>query len=245
MFKKWRSACFNNTLGVVKGNFHMNKMGIKTIAFFCLLSFTLAACSAIPILDNRNLVPSGGIFYMDDFSNPKSGWPSWISGNGSLIAYQAGGLRMLVNQAQSDLLAWPAQPGVNFNNARIEVDTVKLGGPDNNHFGILCRFQNTKNYYAFLVTSDGYNGIVKVKDGNFSMLTGATLEYNQAIRQGQSQNHLRADCNNQSLSLWVNSKKSLAANDPDFSAGGVGLTGGSYATSGVDVFFDNFIVYNP
>jgi len=63
---------------------------------------------------------------MDDFSNPKSGWPSWISGNGSLIAYQAGGLRMLVNQAQSDLLAWPAQPGVNFNNARIEVDTVKL-----------------------------------------------------------------------------------------------------------------------
>lgn len=220
----------------------MKKSGIKIIVIFCLLGLGLAACSAIPILDNSSLIPPGGIYYIDDFSNPKSGWPAWSGQNGSLIDYQAGGLRMLVNQAQSDLFA---RPGVQFANARIEVDTVKIGGPDNNHFGIVCRFQDIKNYYAFLVTSDGYNGIVKVKDGHFSMLTGATLEYNQAIRQGESQNHLRADCNNQSLALWVNSRKSLAATDPDFTTGGVGLTGGSYAAAGVDLFFDNFIVFNP
>jgi hypothetical protein len=220
----------------------MKKMGTVIITALCLLTLVLAGCSALPILDNSNLVPPGGIYYMDDFSNPKSGWPSWKDEHGSLIDYQAGGLRMLVNQAQTDLMA---RPGIKFNNARIEVDAVKLGGPDNNHFGILCRFQDTKNYYAFLVTSDGYNGIVKVKDGSFSMLTGATLEYNQAIRQGQNANHLRADCNNHSLALWVNNQKSLEANDGDFSSGGVGLTGGSYAAGGVDVYFDNFIVFNP
>ena len=220
----------------------MKKLGTVIITLACLLNFTLAGCSAIPILDNSSLVPSGGIFYVDDFSNPKSGWPAWNGENGSLINYQAGGLRMLVNQAQTDLFA---RPGKNFANARIEVDTVKIGGPDNNHFGIVCRYQDIKNYYAFLVTSDGYNGIVKVKDGSYSMLTGATLEYNQAIRQGENQNHLRADCNNQSLALWVNNRKSLEAHDPDFTTGGVGLTDGSYAAAGVDVYFDNFIVFNP
>ena len=219
----------------------MKNLGTILI-YCCLLILLLAACSAIPILDNSNLVGTGGILYMDDFSNPKSGWPSWNNENGSFIGYRAAGLRILVNQAQTDLFA---RPGKIFANTRIEVDAVKIGGPDNNHFGILCRYQDVKNYYAFLVTSDGYNGIIKVKDGNFSMLSGATLEYNQAIRQGENQNHLRADCADQSLSLWVNNQKSLKALDPDFSSGGIGLTTGSYAIGGVDVYFDNFIVFNP
>jgi hypothetical protein len=219
----------------------MKKLG-TIITVLGLLTFGLAACSALPILDNTNLVPSGGILYMDDFSSPASGWPSWTDQNGSFINYQASGLHILVNQPQTDLLA---RPGQKFANARIEVDVVKIGGPDNNHFGILCRFQDLKNYYAFLVTSDGYNGIVKVKDGSFAMLTGATLEYNQAIRQGENQNHLRADCIDRSLSLWVNNHKTLEASDPDFSAGGIGLMGGSYATAGVDVVFDNFFVFRP
>ena len=77
------------------------------------------------------------------------------------------------------------------------------------------------------------------------MLSGATLEYNQAIRQGENQNHLRADCANQSLALWVNDQKSLEARDPDFSSGGIGLTAGSYVSGGVDLYFDNFIVFTP
>lgn len=219
----------------------MKRMG-TIITIGCLLIFVLEACDAIPILDNRNLVPVGGILYMDDFSNVKSGWPSWKNQNGSSIDYQAGGLRILVNEAQTDLFA---RPGKDFTNTRIDVDTVKLGGPDNNHFGILCRYQDMKNYYAFLVTSDGYNGIVKVKDGNFVLLSGTTLEYNQDIHQGENQNHLRADCTNQTLSLWVNSHKSMEAQDSAFSSGGIGLTAGSYAAGGVDVYFDNFIVFNP
>jgi hypothetical protein len=219
----------------------MKRLG-TIITIGCLVIFMLEACSAIPILDNRSLVPAGGILYVDDFSNVKSGWPSWKNQDGSSIDYQADGLRILVNEAQTDLFA---RPGEDFTNTRIDVDTVKLGGPDNNHFGILCRYQDMKNYYAFLVTSDGYNGIVKVKDGNFVLLSGATLEYNQDIRRGESQNHLRADCNNQTLSLWVNNHKSLEAQDSAFSSGEIGLTAGSYAAGGVEVYFDNLIVFNP
>ena len=219
----------------------MKRMGIIVI-ISCLLISVIDACSAIPILDNSNLVPVGGILYADDFSNPKSGWPAWTDQNGSFIDYQASGLRIQVNEAQTDLFA---RPGKDFTDARIEVDAVKIGGPDNNHFGILCRYQDVKNYYAFLITSDGYNGIVKVKDGSFSMLSGATLEYNQDILQGENQNHLRVDCVNQSLSLWVNNHKSLETSDSTFSSGGAGLTAGSYAAGGIDLYFDNFIVFRP
>jgi len=219
----------------------MKNLG-TSITWVCLLGLLLAACSAIPILDNSSLMQAGSILYLDDFSNPQSGWPSWSDPNGSSIGYQASGLRILINEAQTDLFA---RPGKKFADSRIEVDTVKIGGPDNNHFGILCRYQDIKNYYAFLITSDGYDGIVKVKDGNFSMLSGSTLEYNQAIHLGESQNHLRADCANQTLSLWVNNQKSLEANDADFSTGGIGLTAGSYSTAGVDIYFDNLIVFTP
>ena len=220
----------------------MKKSGIIISTIFGLAAVILSACNAIPILNNSNLVPTGGILYMDDFSNLKTGWPSWHDQNGSLIDYQASGLRILVNAPQTDLFA---RPGKNFDNARIEVDAVKIGGTDNNHFGILCRYQDLKNYYAFLITSDGYDGIVKVKDGSFSMLSGATLEYNQDIRQGQSQNHLRADCTGQTLSLWVNNHRALSASDATFSSGGIGLTAGSDAAGGVDLYFDNFIVFKP
>lgn len=212
------------------------------ITLACLWMVCLLGCSAIPILDNSSLILPGSVVYMDDFSNPESGWPSWTDPNGSFIDYQADGLRILVNQPQIDLFA---RPGKEFANSRIEVDAVKVGGPDNNYFGIVCRYVNMKNYYAFIITSDGYNGIVKVQNGIFSMLSGLTLEYNQAIRQGENQNHLRADCIDQSLSLWVNDLKSLQVIDANFSSGEIGLTAGSYETAGVDVYFDNFSVSRP
>jgi hypothetical protein len=47
------------------------------ITHSCLWILLLTACRAIPILDNTNLVQAGNILYADDFSSPKSGWPSW------------------------------------------------------------------------------------------------------------------------------------------------------------------------
>jgi hypothetical protein len=215
------------------------------LAFLILLTMLIFACSSSDLLQSTpkavTTTQAGVVLYQDDFSNPSSGWDTW-SQNGSLVTYQNGGLRILVNEIQYDY--W-SRPGVHFNDSRAEVDIRKLAGPDDNDFGIQCRFRDQNNYYAFLISSDGYYGIVKVKDGKYAIISGTSLQYSDAIQKGQASNHVRAECIGQSLTLTVNGQKLAEAQDTDFSAGEIGLTAGAYNKPGVDVSFDNFVVYKP
>jgi hypothetical protein len=210
---------------------------------FIIIFVLCSSCnlfSAIGI--NPALFQTGKYLYKDDFSKPTSGWETFSDKNNSLITYQANGLRILINQSQTDL--W-TQPGKKFKDSWQEVDAIKLNGPDNNHFGLICRYQNRDNFYAFLISSDGYSGVVKMKDGKMSILGDGSMEYNQSIHQGQLLNHLRAGCIGPILILLVNDEKLLVRQDGDFSSGDIGLIAGSYEKPGVDIFFDNFAVYKP
>ncbi|HMD88942.1 MAG TPA: hypothetical protein VKF38_07245 [Anaerolineaceae bacterium] len=215
------------------------------LAVVILLAMIVFACTSTELLQltpNAITTTSAGVvLYQDDFSNPSSGWDTWNQ-NGSLVAYQDGGLRILVNEIQYDY--W-SRPGVYFNDSRAEVDARKLAGPDDNDFGIQCRYRDQNNYYAFLISSDGYFGIVKVKDGKYAIISGTSLQFSDAIQKGQASNHLRAECIGQNLTLAVNGQKLAEAQDADFSSGEIGLTAGAYNTPGVDVRFDHFVVYKP
>jgi hypothetical protein len=215
------------------------------LAVLILLAMIIFACSSTEFLQPTpkavTTTEEGVVLYQDDFSNPNSGWDTWNQ-NGSLVAFQNGGLRILVNEIQYDY--W-SRPRVHFNDSRAEVDVRKQAGPDDNDFGILCRFRDQNNYYAFLISSDGYYGIVKVKNSKYAVISGKSLQYSDTIQKGQASNHLRAECIGQTLTLTVNGKKLAEAQDTDFSAGEIGLTAGAYNTPGVDVSFDNFVVYKP
>ena len=70
----------------------------------------------------------------------------------------------------------------------VGVDASKLGGPDDNSFGVICRYRDAENFYAFLVSSDGYYGIIKVKDGKYSLLSGKNMDFNSGIVRGRGTN---------------------------------------------------------
>ena len=184
---------------------------------------------------------SGSILFQDDFSNPKSGWNTWNK-NDSLVAYQAGGLRIFVQEPEIDY--W-SRPKYSFDDTIINVDAVKIGGPDNNQYGVICRYQDEANFYGFLMSSDGYAGIIKVLDGNYQLISGKMLAYQESISQGDALNYLRADCNQSDLTFYINGTKVLEGHDSSFTSGDVGLIAGTYEETGVDIFFDNFIVYKP
>ena len=93
-----------------------------------------------------NGTPRPNSIFVDDFSNPASGWETWSDANGSFVAYQNGGLRILVKDKQFDY--W-SRPGKRFVDARIEVDAIKVAGPNDNDFGLICRSQDRNNFYAF------------------------------------------------------------------------------------------------
>jgi hypothetical protein len=216
---------------------------MKKLALLCALIVLISGCSPSTIDQNANAaVPSGNVLFKDDFSDPSSGWETWSEPSGSMVAYQNGGLRIFIAEKQFDY--W-SRPGKRVSDVHMEVDVIKLGGPDDNDFGFICRYQDRDNFYAFLASSDGYAGILKVKDGQYNIISGTQMVYSESLRKGATQNHLRADCNGPSLSLSANGQKILAIQDQDFKTGEIGLIAGTGDTGGADLYFDNFWAYKP
>jgi hypothetical protein len=125
----------------------------------------------------------------------------------------------------------------------IDVDATKAGGPDKNEFGVICRYQDANNYYRFMISSDGYAVITRIKDGQRSYLSADKMQPSDAIHQGAATNHIRADCAGTTLTLEINQQKVASATDTSFSSGDVGLVAGTYETPGVNILFDNFSAY--
>lgn len=181
------------------------------------------------------------ILYEDDFADIESGWNRVAAPNGE-SDYADGMYRILVNEPNLDI--W-ARPGMTVTDAVIEVDTIKVGGERNNHFGIVCRVVGPENFYTFMISSDGFYGIGKVKGQEYSLIGMNAMQASQVVRPGSAFNHLRADCIGDTLTLYVNNQKLAEARDAEYTFGDVGLIAGSFESAGVDIRFDNFFVYKP
>ena len=208
------------------------------LVILLILALILTGCSLLSMAEPQ----PGEILFADGFADPKTGWDTWKDEFGSMVVYQNDGLRILVNTPQFDY--W-SRPGLDYADVHIEVDAAKVGGPNDNDFGIVCRYQDHDNFYALLISSDGYYGILKVKEGNYSMVGSEAMEYSEAIQRGDAINHIRADCVSDGLILWVNGQKLSVVRDGDFLHGDVGVIAGTNENAGVDILFDNFVVYNP
>ena len=196
----------------------------------------LALCSCQP-----KPLPSGSTIFQDEFRDSASGWQTGADQAGS-VNYQEGWLRFQIAEPQTIKIS---TPGLRFSDTRIEVDATKLDGPDDNHFGVLCRYKDINNFYIFAISSDGYYGIGKYSAGNLTWLGAELMQSHAAIQQGNSTNHLRVDCTGTNLALSINGQLISLVSDTGLIEGDVGLIAGSAQTAEVDILFDNFIVTAP
>jgi hypothetical protein len=210
-------------------------------AFFAPLVALSLACSAVsgPQVDPGEVVP--GVLFQDDFSDTSSGWDRVDAPEG-VTDYANGGYRIFVDQTGHDY--W-GNPGLDFGDVHIEVDATKVGGPDDNDLGLICRYQDTDNFYAFYVSSDGFASITKVVDGNQELMGSENWLETAAVRQGNATNRIRADCVGDSLALYANGELVHSVADSTFASGDVGLIAGTFSEGGTDVLFDNFVVLQP
>ncbi len=155
--------------------------------------------------------------------------------------YDGGGYRLLVNSANTNFWSTPHK---NFADVRMEVDSGKLGGPDENRIGLVCRFTGS-DYYFFLISSDGYYGVGIYKGGQALLLGQSEMQSNDHIKTGMAVNHLRADCAGGTLAFFVNGFQIASVQDATLKSGDVGLLAGTFSASGVDVIFDNFVALKP
>ncbi len=206
------------------------------------LLLILPACDLLkPFQSAPQDAAPGEILYADDFSETNGNWKTGDF-DGALVEYRAGGLRILVDESYRD--AWSVA-GKRFRDVKLGVESVLLNGPLDNHYGLICRHQDDRNYYVFLISSDGYAAVGKVQDGDYQVLGSGQMQYSEAIQQGNAVNQIWAECIGDRLSLAVNRQTVIETRDGDFVEGDVGLLAGAYETAGVDVFFDNFAVVQP
>jgi pectate lyase len=220
--------------------------------FFAMAVLVMAAlaCSFTTVKAPTAQPPAGGggasgsILFQDDFSNVSSGWDRSTTEYGS-TDYQSGGYR--INVIQTDTYFF-ANPYKTFqNDVRIEVDATKIGGPDDNAFGVQCRYQDVDNFYFFYISSDGFVGIGIDNAGTITIISSSdgNMASDPNVNQSAATNHIRADCIGSTLTLYANGTQVASATDSTFIGGDVGLIAKTFKVSGTDIMFHNFFVYKP
>lgn len=205
--------------------------------FFLLAAWLLSACT-VPL---NFLQTSGGVLFQDDFSHPIAKWKRAYSLQAS-SDYVDGFYSIAINQPH---LRAVSTPGLYFDNVQIEVDTQKVSGAEHNLYGAVCRYRDDANYYALLISSDGYYGIFANINGKFGLIGVELMQASNAIHPSPAFNHLSASCNGDQLSLAVNGVTLTTQTDKQLSQGDIGLLVGSLEEDGVEVWFDNLSIIKP
>lgn len=220
----------------------MKRTQLTLLAIFAL--FMVLACSLFTGV-TENAPANNNILFKDDFSDPNSGWDQadWDSG---ISDYSNGAYRMLVKIPSYDI--W-ANPGKFFDgDVRVEADATKVGGEDDNDYGLICRYSgepSTPNYYFFVISSDGYSVIGKVTDGETEYLSSEKMNPSTAIQLGAATNKLRADCIGNNLTFYVNGIQVASTSDVSFANGDVGFMAGTFDVASTEIEFDNLVVSKP
>ncbi|HTX92831.1 MAG TPA: hypothetical protein VMC09_16595 [Anaerolineales bacterium] len=213
---------------------------MRKSVLFSVVAFLLIWTSAC----SSQVAPPANALFFDDFKQASSNWPR-IQNDAGISDFANGYYHIFVKDPGTLILA--KLDKVFQADVSIEVDARKLGGTDDNYYGILCHYQDPDNYYMLLITSDGYSGIAMRQGGLDSMISPALkfLKMN-GIKTGRGVNHIRADCVGDKMALFVNGKQVSLAYSKSITGGSTGLVvrSGMYLGD-TDVRFDNFTVLPP
>ena len=192
--------------------------------------------------------PLGGLL-ADDFSDPGSGWEV---GNysGGTVGYEDGAY--VVRATTDGGLMW-GLAYQEFSDVVIDVDAMQVAGPanDNNGYGVLCRRVESGNFtegYALMISGDGFYAILaSVDPGEGDTEYDSLIDWSASsvIRQGTSENHLRAVCDGTRLALYVNDVLLGEANDSRYQSGDIALAAVTFESEATEVHFDNLVVTAP
>lgn len=186
--------------------------------------------------------PSSGVLYSDDFSDPDSGWENEWDNPDSAAGYADG--KYFFEVRKEKFIIWET-PGKSFGDVAIQVDSEVVAGDQDTDHGVICRYQDSDNFYILMVTAQGEAAIRKQEGGEFYLISGDEWLVSDVINPGLASNSLEAVCEGDNLALYVNGILLLETTDNSFAEGDVGLAAGTFGAAGVRVEFDNFVVTEP
>jgi len=230
---------------IIKSNMMitMRYRKIRRKAKICLCLLLLSTgCTQIPLLSNiiesssRNI--SKEEVLQDDFSDKKSGWDQFQIDEGT-SGYVGETYQITVHEPNTDIFTTYARTYVN---SEIIVMASRKEGMDNNNYGVICRFQDPENFYAGQISSDGYAGIFRIKNGEYELLGHQYMIPVPAIMGGNGENEILFECVDETLALSVNGELADSQEDDTFKAGEFGLIAGTVEGNAGVFQFDDLIV---
>lgn len=186
-----------------------------------------------------------GYLFADSFEEGRDcGWITYNRG-GADVSIEEGAL--IIQTSQPGQIWW-TNPGLSYDDVVITVDTEQLEGPDDNAYGVVCRYQNEENFYVFLISGDGYYSIGKYQAGAEEVLyltEGGQFVQSDVINQGEARNTLEISCVGPELSLAVNGLPLVTVTDPTFVTGDIGLAASTLQPGTLRIAFDDVRVAQP
>jgi len=181
------------------------------------------------------------VLFSDNFSQDTGDWDIFSASEGD--AFYEGGWLHVMNYTTATIDTYTMLDRY-FSDFVLEVDTKLVDGTDDNWHGVVCRYQDTGNYYALGISADGYYYIAKFVDGDQIAL--ASITSSSYINQGWDVvNSIRIECIGNSLSLAVNGHTLASVTDSTFSGGEIGLLATALAGSLSEVAYDNLVITEP
>lgn len=220
---------------------------MQTIARFLVLILALLALAACGMTAEAEPDTCDGpdFLFADDFSGEfDCGWALYDRGGGA-AAIDNAAMQIIVGQPGQ---LWWTNPGRDFDDVVITAEARQVDGPNDNAYGVICRYQNEENFYAFMVSGDGYFAIGKYQTGveTVTYLTpDAQFQQSDAINVGVASNELRVSCIGNQLSMEVNGIPLLSVTDPTFVNGDIGLAAATLQQGTTIIEFDNVRVTTP
>ena len=176
--------------------------------------------------------------YADDFSTPNNGWKT-ASDDALKISQQDGALHFTIDDL--DTIAWSTPKDKRFGDFVLDVDATQVGGPNDNTYGVIFRYQDDRNFYRLDISGDGYFAVFKRKDGTWTKVQDYVET--TAVKQGNATNHLQVIAKGNQFTFNVNGQTVKTFSDSDFPTGNVGVTAGTlFDNAGVHIAFDNLKV---
>ena len=207
-----------------------------------LIIILTLAITSLACLGTATQSVSKDLLFSDDFSDTSKKWDQVTDGSRT-TDYYSDAYRIVVNDAYS--YAWANPQDEIFTDTENEVDATKNAGPDDNGFGVICRYTDVDKFYYGFLSNDGYYAIMKMTPGGESPIGRDNMLESSEILQGSATNHIRFDCVGSTLTLYVNGHQLDQQTDAEYITGNVGLIAGTFSTAGADILFDNFSVFKP
>ncbi|MBK7896194.1 MAG: hypothetical protein IPJ90_15210 [Anaerolineaceae bacterium] len=219
----------------------------KWIVRLLLMMLTLLSLAACSIAGGSTTDPcnENGALLRDDFAGEQTcGWREYNQG-GAVVEITEGTLNISTSQTGQ---IWWTNAGRDFSDVIVTVQARQSSGPNNNAYGVLCRYQDENNFYIFLISGDGYYAIGKYQTGE-AQITYLTPNqeyvFSDLINQGVATNLIRVSCVGNELSLSVNGLPLVTVTDGSFAGGDVGLGVSTLEPGTAVVQFDDLLVLAP